>query len=61
VRIMKAQKQMKYNDLQIQTIEAVKKHFAPEVEEIKLRVESLVEGEYLERVPGEKAVFRYLA
>ncbi|KAF9060104.1 Cullin family-domain-containing protein [Rhodocollybia butyracea] len=61
VRIMKAQKQMKYSDLQIQTIEVVKKHFAPQVEEIKQRVESLVEGEYLERVIGEKAVFRYLA
>ncbi|KAJ4498087.1 Cullin family-domain-containing protein [Lentinula lateritia] len=64
VRIMKAKKQLEYEQLKSQTIEAVKRHFAPEVEEIKSRVEALVEQEYLERaerVPGQKPMFKYVA
>ncbi|KAF5393302.1 hypothetical protein D9757_000665 [Collybiopsis confluens] len=61
VRIMKAKKSLAYNELTMQTIDAVKKHYAPDVDEIKRRVEALVEGEYLEREEGKKGVFRYLA
>ncbi|KAJ4483314.1 Cullin-4B [Lentinula aciculospora] len=61
VRIMKSRKQLEYENLKSQTIEAVKRHFAPEVEEIKSRIESLVEQEYLERVAGQKAMFKYVA
>ncbi|KAJ3974992.1 Cullin family-domain-containing protein [Lentinula raphanica] len=64
VRIMKAKKQLTYEDIKLQTVEAVRRHFAPEVEEIKNRVEALVEQEYLERaerVAGQKPSFKYVA
>ncbi|KIK67321.1 hypothetical protein GYMLUDRAFT_37412 [Collybiopsis luxurians FD-317 M1] len=61
VRIMKAKKSLAYNELTMQTIDTVKKHYAPEVDEVKRRIEALVEGEYLEREEGKKGVFRYLA
>ncbi|KAJ3790843.1 Cullin-4B [Lentinula aff. detonsa] len=64
VRIMKAKKQLTYEEIKVQTVETVKRHFAPEVEEIKSRVEALVEQEYLERVEraaGQKPSFKYVA
>ncbi|TFY64269.1 hypothetical protein EVG20_g6008 [Dentipellis fragilis] len=49
VRIMKAKKQLTYEQIKTETIEAVKKHFVPEVSSIKKRIASLVEEEYLKR------------
>jgi cullin-4 len=58
---MKAQKTMNFQKLTIKAIDAVKGHFKPEVDEIKRRIDALVETEYLERVEGERGMFRYLA
>ncbi|KAF9258067.1 Cullin-domain-containing protein, partial [Marasmius fiardii PR-910] len=43
------------------TIDAVKKHLAPQVPMIKKRIDSLVEEEYLERSDTDRNAFRYLA
>ncbi|THH15298.1 hypothetical protein EW146_g5163 [Bondarzewia mesenterica] len=61
VRIMKARKQLMYEQLKTETIEAVKKHFVPEVSNIKQRIESLVEQEYLRRDEEETNMYIYVA
>lgn len=61
VRIMKANKIMLYENLKTATIEAMKNHFAPQVDVIKQRVEYLVGQDYLERDKTEKNKFHYVA
>jgi len=61
VRIMKAEKTIKNQQLIAQTIEAMAKHFKPEVKAIKLRIDRLIEGEYMMRKDGVSDVFVYLA
>ena len=46
---MKTRKEMVYEHLKAATIDALKSHFVPQVDMIKRQIESLVEGEYLER------------
>ncbi|KAF5376863.1 hypothetical protein D9615_007286 [Tricholomella constricta] len=61
VRIMKARKELTYEQLKTATIEAVKNHFVPTVDAIKKRVDALVESDYLERSLEDKAKFLYVA
>ncbi|KAL0564671.1 hypothetical protein V5O48_017372 [Marasmius crinis-equi] len=61
VRIMKAKKEMAFELMINETIDAVKKHFKPEVSMIKKRIDVLVEDEYLERSEKDRNIFRYLA
>jgi cullin-4 len=58
---MKANKTMTYEKLKTATIDAVKNHFVPQVEVIKQRIDTLVEGEYLRRDKGERNKFHYVA
>ena len=58
---MKAKKEMMFELMVNETIEAVQKHFKPEVSMIKKRIDALVEDEYLERDAKDKNKFRYLA
>jgi cullin-4 len=60
VRIMKAKKEMTYEQLKAATIDEVKKHFVPQVETIKKRIEYLVDQDYLER-SEDKNRFLYVA
>ncbi len=60
VRIMKAKKEMTYEQLKAATIDEVKKHFVPQVDAIKKRIESLIEHDYLER-SEDKSTFFYVA
>lgn len=60
MRIMKAKKEMTYEHLKAATIDEVKKHFVPQVETIKKRVEYLVDQEYLQRCE-DKNKFLYVA
>ncbi|KAJ3517835.1 hypothetical protein NLJ89_g253 [Agrocybe chaxingu] len=57
VRIMKAKKELTYEQLKVATIDAVKSHFVPQVDTIKRRIESLVEQEYLERSEDKTKYF----
>ncbi|KAI6020834.1 Cullin family-domain-containing protein [Pisolithus microcarpus] len=61
VRIMKAKKELTYEQLKTQTIEAVKNHFVPEVSVIKLRIAGLVEQEYLRRDEHDMNRYIYVA
>jgi len=61
VRIMKARKEMTYEQLKTATIEAVKSHFSPQVETIKKRIDYLVEQEYLERSATDRTKYLYVA
>lgn len=61
VRIMKARKELTYEQLKTTTIDAVKNHFVPTVDAIKKRIDALVESDYLERSPDDKTKFFYVA
>ena len=61
VRIMKAKKELSYEQLKTQTIEAVKGHFVPEVVVIKQRIAGLVEQEYLKRDEDDMNKYIYVA
>ncbi|KAI0666200.1 Cullin-domain-containing protein [Trametes maxima] len=58
VRVMKGKKELHYEQLKTATIEAVRKHFVPEVGMIKQRIQGLVELEYLRR--DEEDMNRYI-
>jgi len=58
---MKARKQLSYEQLKTATIEAVKKHFVPEVSSIKQRIQGLVEQEYLRRDEDDMNLYIYVA
>ncbi|KAG8824973.1 hypothetical protein FRC19_000658 [Serendipita sp. 401] len=61
VRVMKAAKTMKHQQLVNETIDAVSKHFRPDVNAIKSRIESLIEREFIARKDGNTNVYSYLA
>jgi len=61
VRLMKAKKELGYEQLKVATIDAVKSHFVPSVEIIKKCIDSLVEREYFVRAENDKNVFQYVA
>jgi cullin-4 len=61
VRIMKARKELSYEQLKMATIEAVKSHFVPEVSTIKLRIQVLVEQDYLKRNEEDMSLYVYVA
>jgi cullin 4 len=61
VRIMKARKELSYEQLKIALIEALKGHFVPEVSTIKQRIQVLVEQEYLKRDEEDMSKYVYVA
>ncbi|RPA85288.1 Cullin-domain-containing protein [Ascobolus immersus RN42] len=60
VRIMKQRKTMNHADLTHEVIGQLSNRFNPEPTLIKKRLESLMEREYIERVEGQRSVYRYL-
>jgi cullin 3 len=61
VRIMKARKAMKHNDLIAEVTRQLSIRFTPTPLFIKKRIESLMEREYFERSENEHSVYRYMA
>ncbi|KAK0534975.1 hypothetical protein OC835_002520 [Tilletia horrida] len=62
VRILKAKKQIRHNDLVNEVIEQVKNRFAVDVgRELKKTFELLIEKDYMERVEGNRGMYRYVA
>lgn len=60
VRIIKAQKELLYQQLASATVEAVKDHFKPDVGSIKRRIQRLVEQEYLRRDEDDMNEYVYV-
>ena len=61
VRVMKAKKNMRHEALVAATIDAVNKHFTPNVRMIKERIERLIEEEYMRRDDEDDSLFVYVA
>ncbi|CAD6885239.1 unnamed protein product [Tilletia controversa] len=62
VRILKAKKEIRHNDLVNEVIEQVKNRFAVDVgRELKKTFELLIEKDYMERVEGNRGMYRYVA
>ncbi|TMW55581.1 hypothetical protein Poli38472_010463 [Pythium oligandrum] len=61
VRIMKTRKQMQHNNLISEVTKQMSGRFTPTPQLIKLRIESLIEREYLQRSAMDRRVYNYLA
>ena len=61
VRIMKAKKTMLHRDLNTEAINALQKHFMPSVQDIKKRIDNLLEREYIERDEKNTNLYHYVA
>jgi len=61
VRIMKTRKQMRHNLLVAEVISQLSARFKPRPNDIKKRVEALIEQEYMERDPAERGQYNYKA
>ncbi|ODN74288.1 hypothetical protein L198_08218, partial [Cryptococcus wingfieldii CBS 7118] len=61
VRLMKARKRLSLQLLIDAVVGEVSKRFPPDVKEIKKRVESLIEREFLERDEDDRGVLKYVA
>eukprot|EP00669_Euglena_mutabilis_P007461 TRINITY_DN2744_c0_g1_i2.p1 TRINITY_DN2744_c0_g1~~TRINITY_DN2744_c0_g1_i2.p1 ORF type:complete len:745 (+),score=305.73 TRINITY_DN2744_c0_g1_i2:43-2277(+) len=61
VRVMKSRKAMEHRQLVMEAVELLKGRFQPSPEDIKKRIESLIEREYLERSPQSRSKYNYLA
>mmetsp|Transcript_11867 Transcript_11867/g.24023 ORF Transcript_11867/g.24023 Transcript_11867/m.24023 type:complete len:768 (-) Transcript_11867:48-2351(-) len=61
VRIMKARKTLKHNDLIAEVSRQLSGRFVPDPQSVKKRIESLIEREYLERSEEDRKMYSYLA
>ncbi|CAI5707445.1 unnamed protein product [Peronospora effusa] len=61
VRIMKTRKQVQHNQLIAEVTRQMSGRFTPSPQLIKLRIESLIEREYLQRSTTDRRMYNYLA
>jgi len=61
VRVMKARKHAKHNDLIAEVTRQLNQRFFPQPQFIKKSIESLLEREYLERNVNDSRMYTYLA
>ncbi|KAG8957065.1 hypothetical protein FRC00_004505 [Tulasnella sp. 408] len=61
VRLMKARKQMTYQQLVQESITQLSQRFTPQVPDIKKAIDTLLEKEYIERVDGQRDLLKYVA
>jgi cullin 3 len=61
VRIMKTRKTYRHNELIAEVVEQVKARFLPKPVDIKKRIESLIETDYMKRDTNDRNIYLYLA
>jgi cullin 3 len=61
VRIMKARKSLKHNELIAEVTKQLSVRFVPVPQFIKKRIESLIERDYLEREKDDHRIYLYVA
>jgi len=61
IKVMKAHRKIDYNRLLEETIRMLSMRFNPEPQQIKVRLESLIERGYIERSEQDKRIFNYVA
>ncbi|GMR32137.1 hypothetical protein PMAYCL1PPCAC_02332, partial [Pristionchus mayeri] len=61
VRIMKARKNLQHNDLVVEVTEQLQSRFKPDPQLIKMRIESLIEREYIKRSDDNHRIYQYQA
>ena len=61
VRVMKARKSLDHNNLIAEVAKQLNSRFRPTPQQIKKRIESLIERDYLERNRIDNKVYDYLA
>ncbi len=61
MRVMKARKQLAYQQLINEVLQQLQNRFKPNPNHIKKRIESLIDREFLERDEKDRNIYRYLA
>ena len=61
VRIMKTRKTLRHNLLVAEVIQQLSARFKPKPNDIKKRIEALIEQDYMERDKDDRGVYSYLA
>jgi cullin 1 len=61
VRVMKSRKVLHHQHLTIEVTKQLTKKFSPEMKAIKISIEKLIDGEYLQRDPEHPDLYRYVA
>lgn len=61
VRIMKSRQRLKHNQLVTEVVAQIGKRFKPKMNNIKKRIEALIEQDYLERDANDRSMYNYLA
>lgn len=61
VRIMKSRRVLDHNNIITEVTKQLQSRFLPNPVEIKKRIESLIEREFLERDIADRKLYRYLA
>ena len=61
IKVMKARRKIDYNSLMSEATRLLSARFTPEIQQMKVRLESLIERGYIERSEEDKRVFKYVA
>eukprot|EP00924_Labyrinthula_sp_SR-Ha-C_P001453 maker-scaffold_55-snap-gene-0.47-mRNA-1 protein AED:0.10 eAED:0.10 QI:42/1/1/1/1/1/4/24/785 len=61
VRIMKARKEIKQDELEGETLRQLSSKFKPTVQDIRKRIEELIKRDYMERDENDRKLFKYVA
>ena len=61
MRVLKARKTIRHAELQTEVVNQIRNRFAVEASELKKAFERLIEKDLMERVEGERGLYRYVA